>query len=70
MSSEVYIAHIGTGTLIHIDEAVLVNLGRRQRLENEELSDEPTSDELRSCVVAGTPLRTVISKKFPGLTLD
>jgi hypothetical protein len=63
--AEVYIAHIGTGTLIHVDEAVLVDLDTLRWVD-----DEPTSDELRSCVVAGTPLRTVISKKFPGLALD
>tara|TARA_B110001454_G_scaffold199909_1_gene205103 strand:- start:68 stop:253 length:186 start_codon:yes stop_codon:yes gene_type:complete len=59
MSSEVYIAHIGTGTLIHIDEAVLVDLGDEQ--------EEVTSDELRSCVVVGTPLNAVIRKRYPGL---
>ncbi len=61
MSSEIYIAHIGTGTLIHIDEAVLVNLG------DEEVSDEPTPDELRARVVAGTPLSTLVRKTYPGL---
>jgi hypothetical protein len=63
MSSEIYIAHIGTGTLIHIDEAVLVDLG------DEEVGDEPTPDELRSRVVVGTPLRTAVSKTYPGLAL-
>jgi hypothetical protein len=66
MSSEIYIAHIGTGTLIHIDEAVLVNLGD----EDGEFfcgHDEPTSDELRARVVAGTPLSTLVGKAHPGL---
>ena len=57
--AEVYIAHIGTGTLIHVDEAVLVDLGDEQ--------EEVTSDELRSCVVVGTPLNAVIRKAYPGL---
>ena len=61
MSSEIYIAHIGTGTLVHVDEAVLVDLG------DAEVDDEPTSDELRSCVVVGTPLNAVIRKRYPGL---
>ena len=61
MSSEIYIAHIGTGTLVHLDEAVLVDLG------DEEVSDEPTPDELRARVIAGTPLSTLVGKAHPGL---
>ena len=64
--SEVYIAHIGTGTLIHVDEAVLVDLKDWDDTD----SDEPDREDLICGVVAGTPLRTVISKTFPGLALD
>ena len=56
MSSEIYIAHIGTGTLVHLDEAVLVDLG------DEEVSDEPTPDELRARVIYGVHLGTLVSE--------
>ena len=74
MSSEIYIAHIGTGTLIHIDEAVLVNLADEDGVEGDGTSIqrviydwEYTPDELRARVIAGTPLSTLVRKTYPGL---
>jgi|ETNvirenome_6_85_1030632.scaffolds.fasta_scaffold01680_19 hypothetical protein len=70
MSSEIYIAHIGTGTLIHIDEAVLVNLEDEDGVEGDGTSIqrwEYTPDELRARVIAGTPLSTLVRKTYPGL---
>ncbi len=71
MSSEIYIAHIGTGTLIHIDEAVLVNLEEQLRCLSGDGTSiqrwEYTPDELRARVIAGTPLSTLVRKTYPGL---